>query len=475
MGRHGIAPANCNTGGDCQVTLHLVHRTSDAYRAMITSPHPVRLIALLFAGGITIGTALLMLPIAKAGPGGAPFIVALFHATSSLCVTGLITVDTATYWTPFGQAVILGLIQIGGLGLMTAAVLLGFVAGRNFRLRDRMATHVERSRLNVGDARSVLHMVLGVTIMVEGVLALWLILRLHIGHGEAWGTATWNGLFHAISAFNNAGFSTYTDSVMGFQSDPWVLIPIAIAIIIAAVGFPVYQEVRIRPFDGKHWSLHTKITVLGTAILLVGGFAWILMVEWNNPLTLGPMSWGDKALNAFFHAVMPRTAGFNSLNVGDFEIETLVANYILMFIGGGSAGTAGGIKITTVFILIFVVWSEARGREDTSLFGRQVPRRVERQALSVTVLAALLVTLGTVIILGTTPHRLVDVVFEVISAFATVGLSTGITASLPPVALSTLVALMFIGRVGTITIATALALHEKPRRYRYPEESPIVG
>lgn len=442
---------------------------------MNSSPHPVRQIALLFAAGIAIGTVLLMLPMARAGDGGAPLLVALFHATSALCVTGLITVDTATYWTPFGQAVILALIQIGGFGIMSVAVLLGFAAGRNFSLRGRMATHAERSRLAIGDARSVLRLVLGVTVGIELLLAIALVLRLHFGHGESWGAASWNGVFHAISAFNNAGFSTYTDSVMGFQGDPLFLLPIALAIIIAAIGFPVYQELRARPFDRRHWSLHTKITLLGTVILLIGGFAAIAAAEWHNPKTLGPMGWGDKLVNAFFHAVMPRTAGFNSLNVGDFEIETLVANYILMFIGGGSAGTAGGIKITTVFILIFVVWNEMRGRPDTTLFGRRVPRRVERQALSVTVLAALLVTLGTVILLVNTDHRLVDVLFEVISAFATVGMSTGITASLPAPSLVTLVLLMFIGRVGTITVATALALGERPRRYRYPEESPIVG
>ena len=262
---------------------------------------------------------------------------------------------------------------------------------------------------------------------------------------------------------------------MGFQSDPVMLIAIMLAVIVASLGFPVLQELRTRNWNKASWSLHAKMTLIGTAVLLLGGWIAIAAAEWTNPGTLGPMSTGDKLLNSAFHAAIPRTAGFNSLPVGEFRIETLFLNYVLMFIGGGSAGTAGGIKVTTFFLLLLAVWSEIGGRRDVTFQGRRVSQRLERQALAVTMIAALLISVGTLILLATTPLRLVDCLFEVISAFSTVGLSTGITAGLPPVAQLTLVALMFIGRVGTITVATALALSVSRRPIRYPEENPLVG
>lgn len=437
--------------------------------------HPVRLVPLLFLAAIATGTVLLSLPVARAEAGGAPPLVALFTATSAVAVTGLITVDTATYWTPFGQGVILLLFQVGGFGIMTAAVVLGLVAGRDFRLRDRLLTRVERDRLVAGNAREVLWLAFKVTLLIEGFVALLLILRLRIAYSESWAEAGWHGLFHAVSAFNNAGFSTYSDSVMGFQLDPWVLAPIMLAVIVSSLGFPVIQEIRNRPFSFGRWSLHGKITLIGTAVLLLAGFVAIVAAEWNNPATLGPMDWSGKALNAAFHSTMPRTAGFNSLDVGAFRSETLSFNYLLMFIGGGSAGTAGGIKITTAFLMFMVVWSEVRGERDATVLGRRVGTRVERQALSVAVLAAALICVGTLVLLSVTDLPLSSVLFEVTSAFSTVGLSTGITADLPPAAQLTLIVLMYVGRVGTITVATALALRQRPRPLRYPEENPIVG
>ena len=437
--------------------------------------NPIRLIPVLFLAAIIIGTVLLWLPLASEAGTAPPFMTALFTATSAVAVTGLIVVDTPTYWTPFGQIVILMLFQIGGFGIMTAATLLGIVAGRTFRLRDRMATQVERSRLDLGDARSVLKLVFAVTIAVEGVVLVILAARLRFGYGYDWGEAVWHGLFQAVSAFNNAGFSTYSDSMMGFQTDPIMLWPIMIAVIITALGFPVMQELRYRPFDFKHWTLHSKITVSATAVLLALGFGFILLAEWNNPDTLGPLGPGSKMLNAMFHSVMPRTAGFNSLDVGSFRDETLLANYVFMFIGGGSAGTAGGIKITTFVLLLAIVASEVRGERDAGMFGRRVSRDIERQALSVTVLAASLITLGSTIILATTELPPRDVFFETISAFSTVGLSTGVTAELGTTGELVIIVLMFVGRVGTITVATALALGAARKPFRYPEENPIVG
>ncbi|MFN2100157.1 TrkH family potassium uptake protein [Altererythrobacter sp. MF3-039] len=430
---------------------------------------------MLFLATIAIGTVLLSLPIATADGQSTAFLTALFTSTSAVAVTGLIVVDTATYWSPFGQVVILLLFQIGGFGIMTAATLFGLMAGRGFGLRERMATQVERSRLEFGDARSVLKLVLIITVIVEAIVASILTARLYFAHDHSLGEALWHGIFHSVSAFNNAGFSSYSDSVMSYQHDGIILIPIMLSVILTALGFPVMQDLRSNRLHWSRWSLHSKITVAGTAILLAIGFLAILIMEWGNPDTLGPMALGSKLLNAGFHSVMPRTAGFNSLDVGSFADETLMTNYLLMFIGGGSAGTAGGIKITTFAVLVAIVLSEIARRRDASVFGRRFSHAIERQALTVVSLAGALVFSATCFLSMLTPLAFEDLLFEAISAFSTVGLSTGITAKLPPSGQLVIIALMFIGRVGTITVATALALGATPQQFRYPEENPIVG
>ncbi|ODT00478.1 MAG: ATPase [Erythrobacter sp. SCN 62-14] len=437
--------------------------------------NPIRLIPLLFLAAIAIGTAALSLPFATADGTRAPFMTALFTATSAIAVTGLIVEDTPTYWSLFGQAAIMVMFQIGGLGIMTAATLFGLMAGRGFGLRERMATQVERNRLETGDTAAVLKMVFAITIVVEVIVAAILAYRMASHHGLSPGTALWHGTFHSISAFNNAGFSTFSDSVMGFQNDPLVLGPIMLAVILTALGFPVMQDLRERRLDWRHWSLHTKITLAGTAFLLAFGFVSILAMEWNNPDTLGPMGVGAKLLNAAFHSVMPRTAGFNSLDVGEFRDQTLMVNYLLMFIGGGSAGTAGGIKVTTFVILFAIVLSEILARRDAGLYNRRFGSEVERQALSVTVLAGALIFAATTFIASITPLPLEEILFECISAFSTVGLSTGITGDLPPAGQLVIIMLMFVGRVGTITVATALAIGRPHRTYRFPKENVIVG
>ena len=436
---------------------------------------PVRLIPLLFAAAILAGAGLLMLPFATVDGQGASGVTAFFTSTSAVSVTGLIVVDTATYWSAFGKGVILLLFQIGGFGIMTAATLFGLMAGRGFGLRERIATSVERSRLEVGDARSVLALVFKVTLTVEGVVAIILTLRFMLAYDFPFEEALWHGVFHSVSAFNNAGFSSFTDSVMSYQEDSVILVPIMLSVIITALGFPVMQDVRHHGLSWRAWTLHSKITLSATIALLLVGFVAIAAKEWTNPATLGPMHICTKLLNAAFHSVMPRTAGFNSLDVGAFRGETLLMNYVLMFIGGGSAGTAGGIKITTFVVLLAVVASEVGGRRDAEIFGRRLGYGVERQALTVTVAASVLIMLASMYILAITSLPMEDVLFETISAFSTVGLSTGITAQLPPSALGVLAFLMFVGRVGTITVATALALGGEPRPFRYPEEDPIVG
>lgn len=436
---------------------------------------PIRLIPVLFLGAIAIGTVVLSLPWATTDGTRAPLLTAFFTATSAVAVTGLIVVDTPTYWSPFGQGAILLMFQLGGLGIMTAATLLGLMAGRGFGLRDRLATQVERSRLNLLATPSLLKMILGITLCVELVVAAALAVRFAAGWDMEWPAAVWHGLFHAVSAFNNAGFSTFSDSLMGFQNDWLILVPIAAAVILSGLGFPVMEDWREHGPRWRHWTLHSKVTLVGTLLLLAFGFLATLAMEWTNPDTLGPMTFSSKILNAGFHSVMPRTAGFNSLDMGAYREETLVVNYLLMFVGGGSAGTAGGIKITTFLVLVAIVMAEVLSRRDAAMFGRRFGHAIERQALTVASIALMLVLGSTMFISSVTAYPLQDVLFETISAFSTVGLSTGITADLPPSALLVLALLMFVGRVGTITAATALALGGSDRPYRYPEENPIVG
>ncbi|QYO78628.1 TrkH family potassium uptake protein [Devosia salina] len=437
--------------------------------------HPARLVPLAFLAAIAIGTALLLLPIARVGLGGADIITALFTATSAVCVTGLIVVDTPTYWTPFGQAVILALIQVGGFGIMTGSTLLGVLISRRLGLRTRIIAQAETRTLDLGDVTGVLRLIFVVTLLVELFIWALLALRLHWAYGEPLPVAIWNGLFHAISAYNNAGFSTYSDSLMGFANDWLFLGPIMLAVIVGGIGFPVLADLKRRLWQPSKWSVHTKITLLGTVVLIVVGTLTVLAYESAAEGTLTLVSLPERLLDALFHSVMTRTAGFNSVDIGALRTETLVVTDMLMFIGGGSAGTAGGIKVSTVFILALAVWAEIRGETDTTAFHRRFSTDVLRQALTLIVLASIAIALATLHLLSVTAFPLEQVLFETISAFATVGLSTGITGSLPPSAELTLIALMFVGRVGTITVATGLALKRSQRPYRYPEERPIVG
>lgn len=430
---------------------------------------------LAFLAAVTVGTVLLSLPWATASGVPPSLLTALFTATSAACVTGLITVDTATYWSPFGQTVILALFQVGGFGIMAGATLLGLLVSRRMRLGRRLVVQAETRSLELADVKSVLLTLLGVTVVVEAGVAAVVILRLHFGHAEPWPAALWHGLFHAVSAFNNAGFSTYSDSLMAFALDPFVLLPLCLAVVVSGLGFPVINELLAEWRTPERWSVHAKLTLLGTAGLLLLGFGGVLVAEWNNAATLGGMPTGGKVLNALTHSVMSRTAGFNAIDVGRMQPESLLLTDGLMLIGGGSAGTAGGIKVTTFLLLGFVVWAEVRGRNDVTAFRRRICPEVQRQALTVVLLAMGLVSVSTLAILSLSHEPLDRVLFEVISAFATVGMSTGITAALPPSAQLILVVLMFVGRVGTITVAAALALRTRHVPYRYPQERPIVG
>jgi potassium uptake TrkH family protein len=437
--------------------------------------HPGQVIALAFAGAIAVGTGLLSLPLAAAGPGRADVLTALFHATSAVCVTGLVTVDTGTDWSAFGQAVILLLIQTGGLGIMTLATLFALLVSRRLGLRARLVAQTETKALSAADVRRVVRKVVIFSLASEAVVAIVLAVRFATGYDQPLTTAVYSGVFHGVSAFNNAGFGLHPDSLMRYVGDPWISLTIAAAVIVGGLGFPVWFELARSWRHPRAWSVLTRITVVVTVALLVTGTIGYLIAEAGNPETLGPLGPGDTVMAAFVAATMPRTAGFNNLDIAALQPETLLLTDALMFIGGGSAGTAGGIKVTTFGLLAFVLWAEMRGDPDVEVGRRRVPGTNQRQALAVALLGIGLVAVATFVMATLTDFAFEQVLFETVSAFGTVGLSTGITADLPPAAQVLLVLLMYVGRIGPLTLASGLALRERARRHQLPEERTIVG
>ncbi|MEC9053264.1 MAG: potassium transporter TrkG, partial [Actinomycetota bacterium] len=388
-------------------------------------------------------------------------VTALFTATSAVCVTGLVVVDTGTYWSTFGEVVILALIQVGGLGTMTLASLLGLAISRKLGLRARVTAATETKAVGLGDVRGVVLGVARTSLVVEVAVAVVLALRFWAAYDVSPGRAAYLGVFHSVSAFNNAGFALWPDSLVRFATDPWICLPIAASVIVGGIGFPVILELRKRLRTPRAWSMHTKMTLWATAVLLVLGTLVITANEWRNPATLGQFDTPGRLLAGFFQAVMPRTAGFNSVDTGAMLEGSLLVTVVLMFIGGGSAGTAGGIKVTTFVLLLVVIWAEVRGERDVQAFDRRIGERVVRQALTIALLSVGLVTAATVVLVEITRMSTHLVLFEVVSAFATVGLSTGITADVGTAGHLVLTVLMFVGRLGPITLVSALALRER--------------
>ncbi|MFR9796536.1 TrkH family potassium uptake protein [Streptomyces sp. MS06] len=449
-------------------------------RPSLFTAHPARTVVVAFAAVIALGTVLLSLPVATADGTGPDPVTALFTATSAVCVTGLALVDTGTYWSGFGQGVILTLVQIGGFGIMTMASLLALLVSGKLRLRLQLTAQAETKSLGIGDVRRVLLGVAGTTAVVEIAVGAVLALRFRFGYGDALGHAVYLGFFHSVSAFNNAGFALYADSLTRYGSDPWIILPVAAAVIVGGLGFPVVLETlryrrRRRATGRRNWSLHTKLTVGTTVVLLVTGTVLTCLLEWRNAGTLGPLGWPDKILSGFFHSAMTRTAGFNSVDIGAMHASTLLLTCMLMFVGGGSAGTAGGMKVSTFAVLAVAIIAEVRGEPNSGVLGRKLAPHVLRQALTVALLGVGLVMSATLALLSMTTLPMETVLFEVVSAFGTVGLSTGITAGLPTAGHLVLVLLMFVGRLGPVTLVSALALRERTRRYELPEERPVIG
>lgn len=433
------------------------------------------MIAVAFGATILIGTVFLMLPISKEGPGGASVITALFTSTSAVCVTGDIVVDTATFWAPFGKVVILLLIQIGGFGIMTFASVIGLTILRRLSLRSKLTTAAEAHSFALEDLGGLLLGIVRITVIVEAAVAVLLTARFMLGYGQPLGLALWHGVFHAVSAFNNAGFSVFSDNLAGFVTDPFICLPIAAAIIAGGLGFPVIMQLRKHLGSTLKWTMNTRIVLAATLTLLVAGTVYITAIEWSNPHTLGPLDWPGKILAGFFTSVQTRTAGFNSIDIGAMHPASWLGMDVLMLIGGGPAGTAGGIKVTTFAVLFFILVTEVRGEGAVNVFGKRLPRSVHRQAITVVLLAVAVVVIATGALMLLTNFSMDRVLFEAVSAFGTVGLSTGITAHLPVAGKLILILLMFIGRLGPITFASVLALRDRHITYELPQERPIIG
>lgn len=439
-----------------------------------TFRHPGQVLVVAFATLIGIGTGLLMLPASRQGDGHASFVDALFTSTSAVCVTGLATVDTEAYWSDFGDVVILALIQLGGFGIMTMATIIGIVLARRFGLSAALLASAETSSVGLGDLRRVILLVGKVTLVVELILFAILWPRLAIAYDEGWLAGAWSALFHAVSGFNNAGYSTYSDGLVRFVDDPIVSVPITLAALLGSLGFPVLLELR-RELRPRTWSLHAKLTIYTSLALTVLAWGFFLLSEWGNPATLGPLDVSGKAISSFFHAATPRTSGFHTLDVGAMYEGTWVGTIVLMFIGGGSAGTAGGIKVTTFAVLFLVIWAEVRGERHVTAFGYRIDEKVQRQAIAIALLSVGAVMGGTIALMQVTTFGLSQVWFEVTSAVGTVGLSTGITDDMPPAGKLLLVGLMFLGRLGPVTLVSALTLRQRSAKYTLPEGRPLLG
>jgi trk system potassium uptake protein len=444
---------------------------------------PQRLVVFAFGAVIALGTLLLLLPASTASGNRTDFVTAFFTSTSAVTITGLAVVDTATHWSLFGQVVILALIQLGGLGIVSFATLVGLLIAGRITLSNRLGTMTEAKILGVSSVPALLRSIVLVYFGFEFLLAIWLTMRLHLEHGFEIGAAIWHGVFHSISAFNNGGFSTFSDSMVGFADDTFFIAPVFLAVVVGGLGFPVLLEIHERLWGigprvggrAKRFSLHTRLTLWMSLILVTLGTLAIGVLEWSNPKTLGALGLWDRLVNAVFASVMTRSGGLNSVDVGEMDEATWVAMDFLMFIGGGSASTAGGIKVTTMAILFFIIYTEIRGEAAVNVGNRRLPRSIQRQALTLVSLSALVILFSTFVLVASTKFTLDQILFEVLSAAATVGLSTGITAELPDFAKVWLSVLMFVGRLGPVVVASALALRITKRHYELPKERPLIG
>jgi trk system potassium uptake protein len=436
---------------------------------------PPKVLVIGFATIILIGTMLLMLPIATNDGKGLPFLDALFTATSATCVTGLVVVDTGTTFTLFGQLVILTLIQVGGLGFMTFATLFSFLLGKRISLKERLLLQEAMNNLSMEGIVRLVKRVLIFTVVIELVGGLLLTIRFSLDMPLL--KAFYFGMFHAISNFNNAGFDLMGDfrSFTGYVEDPVVTLVLCALITLGGIGFIVMNEVY-EYRQTRRFSLHTKVAVATSGLLLVFSVLVIFLLELHNPKTLQPLSPLGKLLASLYQAVTPRTAGSNTLNIADLTQPTLFFIIFLMFIGASPGSTGGGIKTTTFATLLGAVWSQIRGKEDVIFFKKRIVYSTIYKSLTVTISGLFIVMFVTMLLTITEKGKdFLMILFEATSAFGTVGLSMGLTPELSPFGKVLIILTMFAGRVGPLTIAYAVTLHRKPDPFRYPKGKIMIG
>ncbi len=439
---------------------------------------PAQSIAIAFAVIILIGTVLLSLPAASRTGEAHSVVDALMAATSATCVTGLVPGDTFTMWSDFGQTVLLILIELGGLGFMSMASLVILLLRKKVGLRQRM---MMAQALSLDDMQSVWKLqkwVLGGSLLIQLTGAGILFLRFLPDQGVA--TALKWGVFHSVSAFCNAGFDLFGQlqpgaSLMPFQNDPVVLLTLSALIAVGGLGFFVWEEV-VRLHSFKKFSVYTKLVLLATAVLILSGTLFTLVFEWNNPATLGPMSVGEKLLNGFFQSVTLRTAGFAAVDQALLTDSGKAVSMVLMFIGGSSGSTAGGLKTVTFVVLVLFILARIRGKRHVTVFRRTVPTEKVTDAMTLTSVMFLLALFGGVFICATSPVDLTNGMFESVSALATVGLTAGVTPLLSLPAKLLIIVFMYFGRVGVLTLSLGFLSGDKAQeRFRYATTNLLIG
>jgi trk system potassium uptake protein len=448
---------------------------------------PARFAITVFGSLVLVFTLLFSLPIATASGTRAPLVDALFTAVSVICVTGLSTVDMATYWSPFGHVIIFLGVEIGGVGVLTLASILGLVISRRLGLRQKLMAAgdsnplrirkgpvAESQAVRLGDTGSLLVTVAVSVLAIEAVIALLLFPRMLLA-GFAVGDAAWQSVYISAMAFTNTGFLPLESGLEAFSGDVWFLGALMLGVVMGAIGFPVIYVLARNLRKPHKWSLHVKLTLLTFSLLLVAGAVAYFFLEFDNPATFKDMDAGQRILQSLFLSTMTRSGGFSTVDLSQLNGSSLLVTDMLMFIGGGSASTAGGIKVTTLAVLFLAAFAEARGKDEMEAYERRIPQDVLRLAVSVVLWGATTVAAATIILLQLTDEPLDYVLFDVISAFATCGLSTGFTQNSSDAAQYVLAATMFLGRLGTVTIAAALAASQGRQLFRRSEERPIVG
>jgi len=435
---------------------------------------PPQVLVLGFLTVIIIGTILLNLPAASSTGKSVGFINALFTATSATCVTGLIVLDTGKDFSTFGQLIILILLQCGELGIMTMSTMFAFLMGKRISLRQRLIMQESLNQFSIGGLVRLAKYILIFTVIIEGVGATILFFSFYWQRIYSPVQALYLGVFHSISAFCNAGFSLFSDSIMRYKGDLIINLTFIALIILGGIGFLVLLELFQYGKNGT-LSLHANLALKISLILILIGFIVIYLIESNNPFTLGNLNLSEKIYASLFQSVTARTAGFNTIHIGSMLNPTLFLIIILMFIGASPGSTGGGVKTTTFGLLILYVWSSLTGKEEINLFKRRVSPNIIPKALTVITLSLALVTIMTILLSYVEGENFIKILFEVVSAFGTVGLSTGITPSLSVAGKIIVIITMFTGRVGPLGLALALIQRREPEVIKYPEEKVMVG